>query len=92
MGSPDGSARLSERVRPVTFGDDAVIVRVLELTGDEAVTFAPLSRSAEGSPEGPAGRDAAEDAARSRQTAGPRADNGWWAVDGPDDLRQRVIV
>ena len=92
VGSPDGSARLSERVRPVTFGDDAVIVRVLELTGDEAVTFAPLSRSAEGSPEGPAGRDAAEDAARSRQTAGPRADNGWWAVDGPDDLRQRVIV
>ena len=40
VGSPDGSARLSERVRPVTFGDDAVIVRVLELTGDEAVTFA----------------------------------------------------
>jgi hypothetical protein len=61
-----GGARLSERIAPLDLDGADAIVRVLELSGDEGVTFAAL-------PAGSAPERAAADAAIQG--------DGWWVVD-----------
>lgn len=61
-----GGARLSERIAPLDLDGADAVVRVLELSGDEGVTFAAL-------PAGSApGRVAADAAIQG---------DGWWVVD-----------